>query len=449
MDSRVNDLQEPAQSAVVEYYEEHDESLVWGRKLVDEYIQWGNTVSHNNNALHLSSLLTIASRTLKSTRFQHEYSLETPTIHTLTFQQSGSGKTPAYGAFARMVAEQAGMEFINIGELTDAGLIGKVTSSGEKYIGPAGNYHLVYFDEASVIFRTSRREHSKNLPEHLNQIMDNSTVVKSMSGGKLEYKPKASLLATSYIPDDIDFERFLKSGTMSRFLTIYRDLPEEFYKDISRKIIEDTAAANPPNIHETPNEDLADQPTQLLQQVQRLATVIEALRLHYDPKFRFNFDIDGSQWADQNEEVIFSILDNYPEEIQEACEPDITRNTIKLLSLGCLFAALDYCSEEVQDKHMKPALGIIEETWKQTLDFVQQHMETDDEEKGNINTLNHSDKSILKALFREDGLSQQELAGKADVNVKTVQRRAPNLVANGLITNDNAGKQKVYHLNKD
>lgn len=99
-------LSDPSQTVVDEYYENHNRPLPWGTEFGKTYTEVGNTISYDNNVIHISTMLTLVSRALKETRIRHQNRTLSPVIHTMAIQKSGTGKSPAL-YFARMVGEMA------------------------------------------------------------------------------------------------------------------------------------------------------------------------------------------------------------------------------------------------------------------------------------------------------------------------------------------------------
>lgn len=326
-------LRQPAETLVNEYNDEHTQNLLWGTDFGNLYIELGNTVSYDNTVIHVSTMLTLVSRALKHTKIRHGNRTLPPVIHTLAIQKSGTGKSPAL-EFARMVGEMADYKVRSSGDLTSGGLIGGVRD-GEVVAGIAKHYDIIGFDEASILFRIAGGEHSANFAEHLNNILDGRKVTKDLATGELEYNPRCALTGITYPPDDIDYQRFMTNGTLSRFFIFYRPIDLDFYKSTGQKILQGAREATPegPNKEEAPEDLLAD--------IQRLGTVIEAIKRHYEPEFQFDHQF-SEDMEDQILETIHESLEDYPDRVQELVEPDLNRMVENTLKLGAVFAALDH-----------------------------------------------------------------------------------------------------------
>ena len=425
------ELTEPAQSVIENYYEEHDVSLPWGNEFGSVYTETGNTISHDNNVIHVSTMLTLVSRALRNTRIRHGNRQLPPVIHTLAIQKSGTGKSPALD-YARMVGEAAGYSVRMSGDLTSSGLIGGVRD-GEVVPGIANKYDIIGFDEASTLFRIARGDHSANFAEHLNNILDSRNVTKDLATGNIDYEPRCALTGITYPPDDIDYQRFMTNGTLSRFFVFYRPIDSDFYKSTSRKILQ-SARASEPDI----SKSIVD--------IQRLGTVIQAIKVHYDDGFQFDHQF-GQDTENLIIEAIYDTSEEYSDAVRELVEPDLTRMVENTLKLGAVFAALDYCSEVVNDSHMRSAVKLVERSWKQTLDFFEDHYQNEDT-RGE-SALNEATIEMLKALFHNNVRTQSEVAEDIDRSKRMVREYATELESLGLIEEVTKEGKKGYRLKPD
>ena len=429
------ELADPARSVVEEYYETKSEPLPWGEEFGRVYTEVGNTVSYDNNVIHVSTMLTLVSRALRQTKIRHENRVLSPVLHTLAIQKSGSGKSPALD-FARMVGEMAGYDVRQSGDLTSAGLIGGVRD-GDVHPGIAKRYDIIGFDEASTLFRIASGSYDENFAEHLNNILDGRKVTKDLATGNLEYKPKCALTGVTYPPDDIDYERFMNNGTLSRFFIFYRPIDFEFYRSTGEKILRGARETRPddPNDHDTTEQLMVD--------IQRLGTVIKAIQQNYDPGFQFDHRF-GEETQQLVIDTVYGTYEQYPDYVQELVEPDLNRMVENALKLGAVMAALDYCSQVVSDSHMESAAMLIERSWRQSLDFFESHYqpETIEDEPA----LNDSTRRMLKALFRDDPKTQDEVADEIDRSKRMIREYAAELESLGLIDEVTLDGKKGYKL---
>ncbi|MGQ3329035.1 HVO_A0114 family putative DNA-binding protein [Halorubrum sp. FL23] len=331
-----------------------------------------------------------------------------------------------------MVAEAADYDVRMSGDLTSGGLIGGVRD-GEVVPGIANKYDVICFDEASSLFRIARGDHSANFAEHLNNILDGRNVTKDLATGNLDYEPRCVLTGITYPPDDIDYQRFMTNGTLSRFFIFYRPIDSEFFKSTSREVLQ-RARASEPDV----DQSITD--------IQRLGTIIRAIALHYDVGFQFDHQF-GKEVEDMIIDAIHGTSEEYTKEIQELVEPDLTRMVENTLKLGAVFAALDYCSEVVDDSHMESAVRLIERSWRQTLDFFEAHYQANDTRNGS--SLNEAMVEMLKTLLRNDPKTQSEVADDIDRSNRTVREYASELESLGLIETVTKEREKEYKIKID
>jgi hypothetical protein len=428
--SYLSDLSESAQTVVNEYHEDQDKSLPWSMDFGRVYTEVGNTISHDNNVIHVSAMLTLVSRALKKTKIQHGNRQVPPVVHTLAIQKSGTGKSPAL-SFARMVGEMAGYDVRMRGDLTSAGLIGGVRD-GDVHPGIAKSHDIIGFDEASILFRIAQGEHSANFAEHLNNILDGRKVTKDLASGNIDYEPKCALTGITYPPDDIDYQRFMNNGTLSRFFIFYRPIDLDFYRSTSRKILRGARNVDP---DVDPEESLAE--------IQRLGTVIKAIRMHYEPEFVFDHQF-GDETEDEIIETIYGTLEEYPDDVQELVEPDLNRMVENTLKLSAVFAALDYCSEVVTDDHMKSALNIVERSWTQSLDFFEMHYQSNEAETDPA--LKDAESKMLRALYPDAPKTQEEVADEINRSQRMVREYAETLKELELIEETKIDRKTAYEI---
>lgn len=430
-----SELSDPSQKVVDEYYEDHSKPLPWGTEFGKIYTKTGNTVSYDNNVIHISTMLTLVSRALKETRIRHQNRTVSPVIHTLAIQKSGTGKSPAL-EFARMVGEMANYDVRTSGDLTSGGLIGGVRD-GDVVPGIAKNYDIIGFDEASILFRIAGGEHSANFAEHLNNILDGRKVTKDLATGEIEYKPQCALTGITYPPDDIDYQRFMNNGTLSRFFIFYRPVDLDFYKSTGRRILRGARETTPDG------DNQGDQPMELMAEIQRLGTVIRAIRLHYKPGFQFNHQF-SEETEDQIINAIYEIFEECPDYIQDLVEPDLNRMVENTLKLGAVFAALDHCSEVVTDDHMDSAITILEKSWEQSLSFFETHYQSEEQNT----SLRTAERKMLRALYEGNPKTQEEVAEEIDRSKRMVREYAKTLAELDLIEITEDGRETAYELNE-
>lgn len=413
-----------------EELETADYRPLWARDFVDTYLTTGNTMSFNNTKLHTASMLSLTSRTLRGTKIQANNNQIPPAIHPIAIQKSGTGKSPAF-KYAQMVAEMADISFRSQTDLTTAGLIGTV-EDGEPKQGVAAQAEIVGFEEMSTLFRLTEREHSSNLGEHLNQIMDNKKVQKDLAHGTIAYKPKCTLFGTTYPPEDLDLERLLNNGTLARFFFFFKEIDREFYRNTLSEVIDSIVSDD--------SEELSR--ADFVENVGRLGTTLRIVRAHYNSGFVFSFDFEPEEL--NLEERMWSVYDDYPEMTKEIVEPAIIRYGIHAFRIGAVMAALDRCSESVKLTHMEQAMDLFEQSWRQMLDYYNENYQQGLTE---LDSETDTKFKIVQALAKNNSVSQSELADIVDVSTRTIRKHTDTLVLEGVITESGGkGTKKMYSL---
>lgn len=425
--SALDHLSDSAQSVL----EKSHSQPLWGEEFVSTYIKTGNTMSFNNSTLHTASMLALASRTLRGTKIQANNNKIPPAIHPIAIQKSGTGKSPAF-KYTQMVAEMADISFRSQTDLTEAGLIGTV-EDGDSVRGVAAQAEIVGFEEMSTLFRLAEREHSSNLGEHLNQIMDNKRVQKDLAHGTIDYKPTCTLFGTTYPPEDLDLKRLMNNGTLARFFFFFKEIDRTFYRDTLSEVIDSI-------VSDDSTGELSW--TDFINNVGRLGTTLQLIGAHYDSGFVFSFDFEPEDL--DLEDRMWSVYEDYPEMTKEIVEPAIIRYGIHAFRIGAVMAALDCCSESVSLSHMDQAMDIFEESWRQMLDYYNVNYQQDIAESESENATKFK---IVQALAHHDSLSQSELAEKVDVTTRTVRKHTDTLFQADKITESGGnGTKKMYSL---
>jgi hypothetical protein len=404
---------------------------LWGEEFVSTYIKMGNTMSFNNSKLHTASMLALASRTLRGTKIQANNNKIPPAIHPIAIQKSGTGKSPAF-KYAQMIAEMADISFRSQTDLTEAGLIG-TTEDGEPVRGVAAQAEIVGFEEMSTLFRLAEREHSSNLGEHLNQIMDNKRVQKDLAHGTISYKPKCTLFGTTYPPEDLDLKRLLNNGTLARFFFFFKEIDRAFYRDTLSEVIDSI-------ISDDGTEELSR--ADFVNNVGRLGKALQIIRAHYDSGFVFSFDFEPEDL--DLEDRMWSVYEDYPEMTKEIVEPAIIRYGIHAFRIGAVMAALDRCSECVSLSHMEQAMDLFEQSWRQMLDYYNENYQQDIAE---LESETETKFKIVQTLAQHGSLSQSDVAEKVDVTTRTIRKHTDTLLLAGVIEESGGnGRKKMYSL---
>jgi len=399
---------------------------VWGADFIDKYLETGEQYSFENEYLHIGTALALVSQAVGDSYFYIGDNKNTTRVHPMIIQSSGTGKDPAFD-FAQHVAYMDDMDFADLNEITNAGLIGTI-SDGDKQEGAAERADIIAFREATTLFRSAKSDHSRNLGENLNQILDGKEIRRQMADGTLTYQPSCTLVGTTYPPEDLDLQRLMNNGTLARFLYFFRPRGSDFRWRMSEELIKKSVESTDSAIRTV--------------KIRRLGNTLSKISDAFDDGEQFNITSEVRE-LDVTERLE-EIFDQYDEGTQDIVGPAITRYNLHFLRLSCLMAALDHCSTDVEKEHAQQARDIVEMSWTNLLEFYQQKG-TEDTDK----YLGDSTLDILKALQQEDGLNQSELSEKADISKRTIRNHDTLLEEEGLITIEQDGRTKKYYLNQD
>jgi hypothetical protein len=395
---------------------------LWGRDFINEYQEVGDRHSFENKHLHVGLGLSLVSQAVGNAYFLTGDSEQSTRVHPLIIQGSGTGKDPAFN-FAKLVADEAGLKMRDVNDVTNAGLIGTV-QQGDPEPGLAKTADVIGFREATSLFRTTKQEHSANLAENLNQVLDGQEVSRNLAGGKLEYQPDCTLVGTTYPPTDLDLEELMTNGLLARFLYFFKAVGDDFRWRMGERAVEET-------ISPTDEDDSVER-------LNQLAGTISGINQTFDPEQRFWF-----QPSIQDVDVttrLQNLYDEYDAATREIVAPAITRYNIHFLRVACLMAALDECSTVVTKQHGELAWQIIEESWRNLLEFYERNVSTAEQETN----LRGSETAILRVVFEQPGISQSDLAERIGFSKRSVRERTTALEAEGLLESDASGRERIY-----
>lgn len=400
---------------------------VWGIEFFQRYLEAGDKRSFENKHLHTGLAIALVSQAVGDSYFYTGDSKNTTRVHPMIIQSSGTGKDPAFD-FARVVARMAGLDMVDVNDVTNAGLVGTFRD-GEANPGVAKTDDIIGFREATTLFRSAMSDHSQNLGENLNQILDGKKIRRNMADGTLSYRPSCTLVGTSYPPDDLDLQRLMKNGTLARFLYFFRPRDSDFPWVMAERLIEESIT-----------------PTDEEERLERITELGNTLA-------KINDEFEGGKQFEISEEVkqidvtddLREIYEEYDNVTKDIVTPAITRYNLHFLRLSCLMAAVDHCSTDVTETHAEQAKNIVKESWRNLLEFYQQE---EGGEKEDDAGLTQSTLDIMKALLEEDGLTQTELAGKASRSKRTIRNQDTLLEEEGIIEIREEGRAKKYYLSK-
>ncbi|SFG35403.1 hypothetical protein SAMN04488063_1779 [Halopelagius inordinatus] len=399
---------------------------VWGDEFIERYLEDAERYSMDNETLHTGFMLALLGQAVGDSSFDIGDNEKHCRVHPFMVQDSGSGKDPAFD-YAKKVATFADMNFSDSNDLTNAGLVGTFVD-GEEEPGAAEKYDIVGFREAIQLLRSGSSDWNKNIPENINSILDGGHVERHMAAGTIEYRATCTLIGTSYPPTEMDMnlENLMRNGTLARFFYFFRDIPPEFRFRVGDAILE--RAVEDSNGSNFRSDDVVDTLTEIKNE------------FHGGKKFSFDYDTERVQRKVRD--VIVGNLEKSEVGTRKIVEPSVTRYIEHTLRLGCLMAALDKCSTEVDEEHIDQALEFIELSWTQMLDFFQSYH---DEGESSDNSPNARERMVY-LLGREGQMTKSEVAEEMDVSDKTVQRSARELETLEMIESLSVGKKRAYKL---
>lgn len=400
---------------------------LWGRDFLTEYKSVGDRHSFENEHLHIGLCLALVSQAVGNAYFLIGDGKESTRVHPLIIQGSGTGKDPAFD-FAKFVADEAGLSMRDVNDVTNAGFIGSPQKE-EPEPGLVKDADIAGFREATNLFRTTNQDHSANFAENLNQVLDGKKVTRHQANGKLEYQPDCTLVGTTYPPTDLDLEEFMNNGLLARFLYFFKPVDDDYRWRIGERIIEES-------VKQSDEDERVDR-------LFRLAETIDAINRTFESEQKFGLHPEIQEFDVPTR--MKSIYNEYEIDVQEIVKPAIARYTIQFLRVSCLMAALDECSTIVEKRHADMAWEIIEESWRNLLEFYDRTTGTDPEETN----FQKSEIAILQAVMLNEGISQTELAEESDYSERTIRKVITPLKMKGLLRKETEGREKRYYPPKD
>ena len=443
---------------------------IWGPEdFISTYIKTGNTVSRDNPGPHSACMLTLLSQATSNCVFRiSDLEKRKCRLHPFVIQKSRTGKDRAL-KFSKMVANETDISVQSVSDHTKAGLI------GGKERGAAERYDILAFPEMETLLTDITR--NKALADIINQIMDGSEINREAHGIERSFTPTCSLLGLSTPPEDkVDVEELVKGGTLNRFLYFYRDIESDFYSQTNYWLEQEA----------TNNQQSRNSAESTEKDLRRLGATIAAIDEHYEDNFEFklewesdsledllyqvgfqNLGVDTEaeafeeQFEQSNDEkgvidnVYLAISKEYPPAVQKLMESARTEYVVHALRVGCLMAALDECSEVVDESHMYHGLRLMTNSYESMLKYYEYYL--DNPETVPYSALREKYKrlqnemDLLQVLVRNPGITKQELEEILDITGPTLRdyveklNNSEHLTDEDIIEVDKNGKQNRYY----
>lgn len=338
------------------------EADLWGDDWVDAYLETADWHSVDNESLHRGCLLALLGQAIPEGTFTLGAAKDHVRINPFMVQTSGTGKGPAV-EFAKSIAREASISFWDADSITNAGFVGKIDENGDEIPGIAAEKDIIAWREGMHIFKAANASYDDGLLENINKVVDGDTIGRAMSGGRLEYTPNCSVMATTYPPagDDLDVDKLLRNGNLSRYIFYYREVSKEERKQMNRLRMK---RAN----------STTDYAKLSIDHVERLAATLTAItdELGMAPEFNLQ-QVDLERMADLVDEIRAESLDGVPGDVADRTGPADSRYLNHTLRVACLLTALDGRSTHVTDRHIDRALEFIEPAWRSLAAFVDRH----------------------------------------------------------------------------
>ena len=367
--------------------------------------------------MNLGFALALLGQAAPSGHFYLSESRQWTRIHPLMIQPSGTGKDPAFD-LAKTVAREAGMQFLDSNNLTNARFVGTYNDEGELEPGIAKTQDIVGFREATQLFGSARQTYNEGLLTNVNNVIDGKEVTRPMADGIIKFTPECSIVGTSYIPDpdEIDVSHHFRTGTLSRFYWTFRDVTREDRRDDMIGLVEGEEMDL--------NERYA--------QVERLAETLVRIQSEIESNPRFEFEADERRLLDQISEMQLKVAKSASPRIADLIDPAMPRYQMHTFRIACLMAALNECSTVVTDNHAETALRLVERSWRELIEFVSRYFGQSKEGEP-PNELRMA--GLLKSA--DEPITQKEVLDALPVGTKrSVRRYARRLERVGLIEID-------------
>jgi hypothetical protein len=259
-------------------------------------------------------------------------------------------------------------------------------------------------------------------------------------------------------------------------LYFYRDIESDFYSQTNYWLEQEA----------TNNQQSRNSAESTEKDLRRLGATIAAIDEHYEDNFEFklewesdsledllyqvgfqNLGVDTEagafeeQFEQSNDEkgvidnVYLAISKEYPPAVQKLMESARTEYVVHALRVGCLMAALDECSEVVDESHMYHGLRLMTNSYESMLKYYEYYL--DNPETVPYSALREKYKrlqnemDLLQVLVRNPGITKQELEEILDITGPTLRdyveklNNSEHLTDEDIIEVDKNGKQNRYY----
>lgn len=216
-----------------------------GSNFIDTFLNVFGSYSFSNELYGRIALHVIIGQALSTNVFYRMGSRVIDIrVHLLFIKPQGTGKGAGYG-FVERVCKTIGLDFQNLTESTDAGLVGTLDrdDDGESFVvdGLLKTADIIGMEEASVLFDYTNEFSKRNMAYMqiaMNPLGDSSsTITKKLGKQLIEFKPHASFILLTYPPDKL-LDKLLKTGFLDRIITVFEEVTLEDRLKVIRKMSE-------------------------------------------------------------------------------------------------------------------------------------------------------------------------------------------------------------------
>lgn len=307
--------------------------------IVAQYIKAGALLGNKLDYEHKLAFHVILGSILKDVKFPIGGKYEDLRFHLMLVRDSGFGKK-LVASLAELLSQMASAIMNSMTYFTTAALIGTLDSEGKQINGLADTSDILLVKESAVVFKTSQTEHSSDILEIFNRILDTpcpQVILKQLAKGAVVCNTSASLFFTTY-----PFAVLSEQKNVGFFQRVFFS-----YK---RASLSDAEANIDWTIDNLSNDQVEQVKEELRPVVERILELRGWLKLHN--KFNFDKVIDALKVST---EIFKSKFRDIADE--ERAKTFIVRKFNQMLILAMHHAALDL-REDVNESDISYAQGL-------------------------------------------------------------------------------------------
>ncbi len=382
-----------------------------GDKFINDFVEYFSLSSVKNDTYAKIMLHVVLGQALCKNVYYHVGARKVDIrTHMLLIKPQATGKGAGFGV-AETLCKHLRLQFDSLTTTTDAGLVGTIVYDPQlkqhvKTYGLLKTSDIIGMEEASVIF-DSAAEYSKDtmtlMQITMNPLWDSSCYIsKKLGADKIEFKPHASFILTSYPPDNLA-EKVLKTGFIDRLIPIFEDVTLEQRLEIIKHIAK-LMNMDRKNIERMEKNILG-----------RFGKIVNNYK---DGKYAMIIPTDvRDDILRALEEFAIQVLDASPKTRQKL-EHFVTRLYDMLLKLSVHHALLDLRTT-IDKTDVLYARRLYLPIWKNMITHIESLLIIDPVAKARRNKIIKSSLDVYDAL-REEGVyvKRKKVKGKTEVYVR-------------------------------